>query len=130
MPRVGMGPAPTELPENQDLHSQNMFEIAQAAERAATGEISAEQFTGYLRWGFDLARRGRESLDAMPPEDLQDDETRALAERTREGINEIQMGLEELNSWIGGGSQEFYRAGTRHILRGGQKLVAVRNATN
>lgn len=130
MPRIGLGPIPTELPENQNLHSQNMFEIAQAAEKAATGEISAEQFTGYLRWGFDLARRGREALDALSPEDLQDDQARSLAERTREAINEIQMGLEELNSWVASGSQDYYRAGTRRILRGGQKLVSVRNAAD
>jgi len=130
MPRIGLGPTPTELPENQDLHSQNMFEIAQAAEKAATGEISAEQFTGYLRWGFDLTRRGREALDALSPEDLQDDQARSLAERTREAINEIQMGLEELNTWVASGSQDYYRAGTRRILRGGQKLVSVRNAAD
>jgi uncharacterized phage infection (PIP) family protein YhgE len=53
------------------------------------------------------------------------DEARALAEQTREGINEIQTGLEELTSWSRGLGQDFYRAGTRRILRGGQKLVAV-----
>ncbi len=128
LPRLELSPAPTELPPVQDLHSQNMFEIAQAAEKAATGEISAEQFAGYLSWGFELAQRGREALDRLSPESLQSDESRILAEQTREGIHEIQAGLEELNSWIRGGGQDLYRAGTRRILRGGQKLVAVQNA--
>ncbi len=130
LPRLELTPAPTELPTSQDLHSQNMFEIAQAAEKAATGAISSEQFAGYLRWGFELAQRGREALDRIPPETMQNDEARALAEQTREGINEIQTGLEELTSWTRGLGQDFYRAGTRRILRGGQKLVAVQKAAD
>lgn len=129
LPRLGAAPEATELPESGTVRSQHLLELMQAAEKAATGEISPEQFAGYLRWGYDLVLRGQESMAALPPEDLQDEESRSLAERTREGLQEFQTGLEELSTWAGGGGQDYYRAGTRHLLRGGQKLEAVREET-
>ena len=129
LPRREDAPESTELPESGTVHSEHLLELLQAAEKAALGEISVEQFNGYLRWGCDLVVRGREALETLPQVDLDDPDAEALVERTREGLDEFQAGLEELSAWAGGGGREFLRSGTRRLLRGGQRLEGVRRET-
>lgn len=128
LPRA-TGPESAELPHSSVVRSENLLELLRACEQAGTGEISPEQFAGYLRWGYDLAMRGRESVAALGLEHLEEEGTRSLADRFLEGLDEFQTGLEELSAWAGGGGIEFYHAGARHLLRGGQKLEAVRAET-
>lgn len=128
LPRAA-GPEATELPESGLVRSQNLLELLQACEKAATGEISGAQFEGYLRWGFELVQQAREAAAELPLGHLESEAARSLAERFQEGLDEFQTGLEELSSWVGGGGSEFYHAGTRCLLRGGQKLEALRAET-
>lgn len=128
LPRA-TGPEGAELPQSSRVRSAHLLELLQACEKAGIGEISPEQFAGYLRWGYELVLRGRESLSSLPLSDLEEGPTRALADRFMEGLDDFQTGLEELSAWAGGGGVEFYHAGTRHLLHGGQKLEAVRDET-